>query len=165
MHQDDRAYPSFVSSLSEAKAAIQSASEKPFLDVAVTSNGQSALGVSTDRTMTMYDLRATDLSPATATFLHPSTPSCVAVPGENPSSNQVVTGAYDGVVRVWDVRSTKAAVALFKAWDGKGQKVLSVNWRRDVVAVGGEGGLDVWKVQAGVGGSDAGVEVNKKVSA
>lgn len=79
--------------------------------------------------------------------------------------NQVVTGSYDGVVRVWDLRSTKAAVALFKAWEGKGQKVLSVDWRGDVVAVGGEGGLDVWKVQAGAGGSEAGVEASKKVSA
>ena len=144
---------------------LQSASEKPFLDVVVTSNGQSALGVSTDRTMTMYDLRANELTAATATFLHPSTPSCVAVPGGSPSSNQAVTGSYDGVVRVWDVRSTKAAVALFKAWEGKGQKVLSVDWRRDVVVVGGEGGLDVWKVQAGGGGSEAGVEASKKVSA
>ncbi|KAF5320460.1 hypothetical protein D9611_010791 [Ephemerocybe angulata] len=142
-----------------------SASEKPFLDFAITPNGQSALAVSTDRSMTMYDLRITDLSAATASFMHPATPSCVAV-SQDPASHQVVTGAYDGVVRVWDVRSTKAAVAVFKAWGGDGKKILSVDWQRDVVAVGGEGGMDVWKVQGGAGAGPE-IQVNnvKKPSA
>ncbi|KAJ2936071.1 hypothetical protein H1R20_g1029, partial [Candolleomyces eurysporus] len=90
------------------------APEKPFLDITASSNGQSALAVSTDRTMTMYDLRIQNLSAATASFLHPATPSCVAVHSSASSSsssnsisastsgnsNQVVTGAYDSVVRV-----------------------------------------------------------------
>jgi len=46
---------------------------------------------------------------------------------------------------VWDIRSTKAAMATFKAWDGQ-KKVLAVDWKRGVVGVGGEGGLEVWKV-------------------
>ncbi|RXW14654.1 hypothetical protein EST38_g11200 [Candolleomyces aberdarensis] len=156
------------------------ASEKPFLDITPTSNGQSALAVSTDRTMTMYDLRIQNLSAATASFLHPATPSCVAVHSSTSAStsaspsptsaNQVVTGAYDGVVRVWDVRSTKEAVALFKAFnnnDASGnagvKKILSVDWYRDVVLVGGEGGLDVWKVQGG-GDSASGQEQQVKRS-
>lgn len=94
--------------------------------------------------MTLYDLRAASaLSAVAATFTHPATPSCVAACESN--WHQVVTGAYDGVVRVWDLRSTKAAMATFKAWDG-GKKVLTVDWRRGVVGVGGEGGLEVWKV-------------------
>jgi ribosome biogenesis protein YTM1 len=66
-------------------------------------------------------------------------------------SQQVVTGAYDGVVRVWDLRSTKSAVASFRAWDG-GKKVLGVDWDtgaeggKGVVGVAGEGGLEVWRV-------------------
>lgn len=109
----------------------------------MTSDGNSALAVSTDRTLTLYDLRTSGLTAASATFHHPATPSCV-VPCES-NSYQAATGAYDGVVRVWDVRSTKAAMATFKAWDGQ-KKVLAVDWKRGVVGVGGEGGLEVWKV-------------------
>ena len=61
------------------------------------------------------------------------------------NSHQVVTGAYDGIVRVWDLRSNKDAMATFKAWDGM-KKVLGVDWRNGMVGVGGEGGLEVWKV-------------------
>ena len=95
--------------------------------------------------MTLFDLRAspTHVAAAAASFSHAATPSCVAVCETN--SHQAVTGAYDGIVRVWDVRSTKGAVATFRAWEGR-QKVLSVDWRRGIVGVGGEGGLEVWKV-------------------
>ncbi|KAF9531251.1 WD40-repeat-containing domain protein [Crepidotus variabilis] len=121
------------------------ASERPFLDLAVTKDGTTALATSTDRTMTMYDLRTSSnsLTASSAHFLHPSTPSCVAI-GET-NSHQVVTGAYDGLVRVWDLRSTKGPVATFKAWDGV-KKVLSVDWKRGLVGVGGEGGVEVWRV-------------------
>ena len=61
------------------------------------------------------------------------------------NSHQVVTGAYDGIVRVWDLRSMKGAMAAFKVWDEM-KKVLSVDWRYGLVGVGGEGGLEVWKV-------------------
>jgi len=59
-----------------------------------------------------------------------------------------VSGAYDGVVRLWDLRSVKgsAAMASFKAWEGMNQKVLALDWQNGIVGVGGEGGLEVWKV-------------------
>lgn len=68
-----------------------------------------------------------------------------------------MTGAYDGVVRLWDLRSTKGAVAAFRAWEGGKEKqkdegpkkVLSVDWARGMVGVGGEGGVEVWKVGEG----------------
>lgn len=61
-----------------------------------------------------------------------------------------MTGAYDGVVRLWDLRSTKSAVAAFRAWEGAtSKKVLSVDWARGLVGVGGEGGVEVWKVGEG----------------
>ncbi|KJA13423.1 hypothetical protein HYPSUDRAFT_209562 [Hypholoma sublateritium FD-334 SS-4] len=78
-----------------------------------------ALAVPTDRTMTIRPARV------------PDTPC--------------LTGAYDGAVRVWDMRRTKGAVATFRVWKGK-QKVLGVDWWRGIVGVGGEGGLEVWKV-------------------
>ncbi|TFK18608.1 ribosome biogenesis protein YTM1 [Coprinopsis marcescibilis] len=135
------------------------ASEKPFLDLVSRENGQSALVVSTDRTMTLYDLRSSQLSAAVASFNHPSTPSCIALPESHTSSSQIVTGSYDGIVRIWDLRSNKAAIATFKAWDGT-KKVLAVDWRRGVVGVGGEGGLDLWKVAAE---SDTGAGSKKSV--
>ena len=36
-------------------------------------------------------------------------------------------------------------MATFKAWDGQ-KKVLAVDWKHGIVGVGGEGGLEVWKV-------------------
>ncbi|KAH9474516.1 Ribosome biogenesis protein YTM1 [Psilocybe cubensis] len=154
--------------------ATINASEKPFLDLSPLSHAapssplSSVLAVSTDRTMCMYDLRLPSSSSstsalssaATATFVHPSTPSCVASSGSGSGSGsgyQAITGAYDGVVRVWDVRSVKGAVASFKVGEegkGKGRKVLSVDWARGLVGVAGEFGVEVWRVgeDGGVGG-------------
>ena len=60
---------------------------------------------------------------------------------------------------MWDIRSTKEAIASFRAGEssvedktnGKGgdSKVLALSWDRGVLAVGGEGGLDVWRVPEG----------------
>ncbi|RDB15546.1 Ribosome biogenesis protein YTM1 [Hypsizygus marmoreus] len=127
------------------------AAEKPFLDLITIgddpASANSVLASSTDRTVTHYDMRVSSSSAlpsaASASFLHSATPSCLA---SGPAgSHQFVSGAYDGVVRVWDVRSTKGAVASFRAWDGT-KKVLSVDWDGGVVGVGGEGGFEVWKV-------------------
>ncbi|KAK0211518.1 WD40-repeat-containing domain protein [Armillaria fumosa] len=126
------------------------ASEKPFLDMIITSDGNTALVASTDRTVSLYDLRAGVVS-GTGSLMHPATPSCVAKASS--SLHQIVSGAYDGVVRLWDLRSTKGALSSFKAWDGK-KKVLAVDWKRGLVGVGGEGGLEVWK--AGEDGSKSG---------
>ena len=66
-----------------------------------------------------------------------------------------MTGAYDGIVRLWDLRSTKSAVTSFKVWDGAvaggggGSKVLTVDWSGGVAVIGGEGGVDLWKVEGG----------------
>ena len=102
--------------------------------------------------MSLYDLSSSSAL-ASASFLHPATPSCVAVGRGSGTSQQVVTGAYDGLVRVWDLRSTKGAVASFRGWDG-GKKVLGVDWdtgasvegKKGIVGVAGEGGLEVWRV-------------------
>nr|GAT61279.1 microtubule binding protein [Mycena chlorophos] len=116
-------------------------SERPFLALSVSA--AAVLASSTDRTVTQYDLR--DPSPnASVTMIHPATPSCLARAQTN--SHHLLTGAYDGVARIWDLRSVKTTtpVATFKVWDEK--KILSVDWRAGgTVAIGGEGGLGVWK--------------------
>jgi ribosome biogenesis protein YTM1 len=42
----------------------------------------------------------------------------------------------------------KSATASFKAWGGV-KKVLSVDWAGGVVGVGGEGGVEIWRVGDG----------------
>jgi ribosome biogenesis protein len=70
----------------------QNASEKPFLDLALAPDGNTALAASTDRFITMYDLRGQSNTPAFSASLgslpHPSTPSCVCA---GPSGSQQVT--------------------------------------------------------------------------
>ncbi|KAL0946169.1 hypothetical protein HGRIS_012431 [Hohenbuehelia grisea] len=126
--------------------------EKPFLDIAVTEDGNTAYTASTDRSITVYDIRAStsaaSLSPLVGSLMHVATPSCLAL---SPSkTQQIVSGAYDGVARIWDIRSMKSAVASFKAWEGKGaadsKKILGVDWANGVVGIGGELGFEVWRV-------------------
>jgi len=110
----------------------------------LTPDGNTALAASTDRTVTLYDIREASSATGIASLgslSHPSTPSCLAV---SASTQQIISGAYDGVARLWDVRSLKGAVVSFKAWDGQ-KKILSVDWKRGLVGIGGEGGLEIWR--------------------
>ncbi|KAF9220045.1 WD40 repeat-like protein [Gyrodon lividus] len=124
--------------------------ERPMLDLAITADGNTALASSTDRTVSIFDLRSPSLSSTTGTLVHPSTPSCLVCPGADSAAStpQIITGSYDGVARLWDMRSMKGAVASFKGWDGT-MKILSVDWVGEVVGIGGEGGIEVWKVGQG----------------
>ena len=109
----------------------------------LSTDGTTVLAASTDRTVAVYDTRDTGAVAATvSTLSHPATPSCVVAGAEG---HQAMTGAYDGVARLWDLRSTKAAMSSFKVWDGQ-KKILSIDWKKGVAAIGGEGGLEVWKV-------------------
>ncbi|PFH48419.1 hypothetical protein AMATHDRAFT_81797 [Amanita thiersii Skay4041] len=135
------------------------ASEKPFTALALPTE-VTALALSTDRTMMLYDLRVSTTSavvPAAA-FPHAALPSCNTT---GTGGNQVITGAYDGIVRVWDLRSVKSALASFDAFGSMekkgtrpvGKKVLGVDWNaeRGVVGIGGEGGFVVWSFKEGFG--------------
>ena len=118
------------------------------LDLTLSSNGHTVMAASTDRTISVYDLRnsSTTLSAAILSLQHPATPSCV-IAGSN-SAHQLVSGAYDGIVRVWDLRSVKSAITSFRAWGGQ-KKILSVDWAGGVVGIGGEGGMEIWRISEG----------------
>ena len=118
--------------------------------------GQNVLAASTDRTVSQYDLRtsSTAITSSITSLPHPATPSCIAVSpagSASTSEHQLVTGAYDGVVRLWDLRSEKSPVTSFKVWEGhaSGRKVLSVDWAAGMVGIGGEGGVEIWRVGEG----------------
>lgn len=138
------------------------------LDMVVTPDGYTALASSTDRTVSIFDLRSPSLASTAGTLMHPATPSCLVYPGaaplrllENPnessaptttptsSTSQVLTGAYDGIARLWDLRSLKNAIASIKAWEGAPKKILSVDWVGEVIGIGGEGGVEVWRAGQG----------------
>lgn len=110
-----------------------------------------------DRTVCQYDLRTAEESTTTSALRslpHPATPSCIATSppsSVSASEQQLVTGAYDGVVRLWDLRSEKSAVTSFKAWEGRtgGKKILSVDWAYGMVGIGGEGGVEIWRIGEG----------------
>jgi ribosome biogenesis protein YTM1 len=109
----------------------------------------------------MYDTRVLSKSPAVGQLSQASTPSSLAPSPVN--AYHVASGGYDGVVRVWDLRSVRAAgvnaevdgapsvaVASFRVPEkkdkGGDRKVLALDWVKGLVGVGGEAGLDVWRV-------------------
>jgi ribosome biogenesis protein len=129
-----------------AYLVLQTFSEKPLTDLALLADGATALCSSTDRMVSVIDLRAsTSTSTPASTFSHPAMPSTLAA--HPTDGHRAMSGAYDGIVRVWDLRSTKAAVAGFKC--EKGRKVLSVDWGKGIGALGGEDGIEVWKIGEG----------------
>lgn len=127
----------------------QTVSEKPFLALAVPSTTpETALAASADRSVTLFDLRTGTTAAAAVKFPHPATPATLVF--AQSSGTQFASGSYDGIVRVWDVRSAAREVASARVWEG--QKVLALSWAGEVMAVAGEGGVEVWRAGAGVEG-------------
>ncbi|KAG2340398.1 WD40 repeat-like protein [Suillus weaverae] len=119
--------------------------ERLMLDLAETPDANVLLAASTDRTVSIFDLRVLSLSSSAGIMMHPATPSSITT--SESGKHQVVTGSYDGVARLWDLRSTKGAVINFRVWGG--MKVLAVDWAGNVVGIGGEGGMQVWRIAGG----------------
>ena len=98
---------------------------------------------STDRTITLYDTRTLSKSPAIGFIAQANTPSCLTPSPVN--THHFASGGYDGVVRIWDLRSVRTtgvsaevngtpsvAVASFKVPEKEGKggdiKVLGLDW-------------------------------------
>lgn len=112
------------------------------MDLAILARGDTVAVASTDRTVGVYDVRRSTTVLPVVSFTQTALPSTVAA--HPADERRMLSGSYDGTVRVWDLRSAKAAVAVFKT--EKGGKVLSVDWGEGVCALGGEDGVEVWKV-------------------
>lgn len=88
---------------------------------------------STHVSLTMYGHRA----PVSSVSSSPTVPSSAANP-------LVLSGSYDGTLKVWDLRSPKSSLFTLQrpAVEGKGSKVMCVGWSADgtLVGSGGEDG-------------------------
>lgn len=125
-------------------------------DAAITSDESTILASSSDRIVAVYDLREKPSSEPPTVLPHPAYPSSICAHPISPF--KLAVGSYDGIVRLWDIRSAKAPVNAFKivgkntADDKSGgpKKVLSVDWTSGLLAAGGEAGIDVWRVSESV---------------
>ncbi|KAG2348226.1 WD40 repeat-like protein [Suillus weaverae] len=72
--------------------------DRPMLDLAETADGNVLIAASTDRTVSIFDLRVSSLSSSTGILMHPATPSSIAT--SESGKHQVVTGGYGGVARL-----------------------------------------------------------------
>ncbi|THH09763.1 hypothetical protein EW145_g1779 [Phellinidium pouzarii] len=139
------------------------APEKPFLALTHLAAPHLLAVAAADRTVSIYDLRsftsassAVDTALKASALVHAGTPLCLAASPSQGNGNEshIASGALDGIVRVWDVRSTREALASFRAGADLNKKhgdakVLGLDWSRGVLAVGGEAGLDIWRVSEG----------------
>jgi ribosome biogenesis protein YTM1 len=133
----------------------QTLPDRVHLDLAL-SGSATLYTASADRTVSLIDLRMDSAQSTTKTLTHPSTPSCLAV---HPHSvHHLLTGAYDGALRVWDIRSPRTALERFDhVVKGKGGttrrgKILGVDWAHGLAACAGEVGFGLW--HAGIGGKE-----------
>jgi ribosome biogenesis protein YTM1 len=125
--------------------------------LAQTADGSRILASSTDRFVAIYDPREAPSLPGPPPLLaHPALPSTVST--HPTDSSKAITGAYDGVVRIWDLRSTKSAITAFEVIGrsresrknvqpaDRRKKILSVDWGYEIIGVAGEGGVEIWRI-------------------
>lgn len=126
--------------------------------LAQTADGSRILTCSTDRFTAVYDPREAPSHSGPPLLSHPALPSSVST--HPTDSNKAITGAYDGVVRIWDLRSTKSAITAFEvigrsresrksvqSADCK-KKILSVDWGHEIIGVAGESGVEIWRINS-----------------
>ncbi|KAG8876847.1 Meiotic recombination protein dmc1 [Tulasnella sp. 331] len=133
--------------------ATMTASEKAMLDVAVTCNGRTLVSANGDRTASVFAI-GSSASPSHLSHMSPVT----SITAHPISAHHVASGCMDGIVRIWDLRSTKSAVESFvargdqnePAKEGQKQsasKVLSLDWSQgNLIGCAGEKGIDIFRI-------------------
>jgi len=124
--------------------------------LAQTADRSRILASSTDRFVAVYDLREAPSLSSPPLLSHPALPSSVST--HPTDSNKAITGAYDGVVRIWDLRSTKSAITAFEMIGRSREsrknvqpadrktKIMSVDWGHEIIGAAGESGVEIWRV-------------------
>ncbi|CEL53225.1 Ribosome biogenesis protein YTM1 OS=Laccaria bicolor (strain S238N-H82 / ATCC MYA-4686) GN=YTM1 PE=3 SV=1 [Rhizoctonia solani AG-1 IB] len=131
--------------------------DRAHLDLAISRTG-TAYVASADRSVSVIDLRLDGAQSTAKTLTHPSTPSCLVAHPD--SAHHLLTGAHDGALRIWDIRSPRTSLAKFehvvkdKTGSTRRGKILGVDWAHGLAACAGEVGFGIW---------NAGVEGEKPV--
>lgn len=118
----DRSIAIWDIEVGECKRRIYS--NKPLLGLDYSRDRHALITASCDRFVRVWDARAPDNASAKAAYTsHSLWVSSVAF--SKTSSNHFISGGYDNLVKLWDIRSPKACL-----YDliGHHDKVLDVNW-------------------------------------
>ncbi|GAA5886913.1 hypothetical protein JCM16303_006758 [Sporobolomyces ruberrimus] len=144
-------------------------SDKVHLDLAQLSTPSLLLTGSTDRLLSLFDLRHTGLSSISLSLSgHTAPVSSVASHPTNPL--MFVSGSYDSTIKIWDARSPKQSLFSLdmpqkddKEPGSDKDKVLCVGWDGERIVAGGEGAkVAVWRVSGKEAEGDKGMLVEDK---
>ncbi|GAA5958116.1 hypothetical protein JCM21900_002916 [Sporobolomyces salmonicolor] len=128
-------------------------SDKVLLDLAQLAAPNLLATGSTDRLISLWDLRS-DATQNISLTLSGHTAPVSSIAAHPTSSLLFASGSYDSTVRIWDARSAKQALFTLElpAREGAEQrkekeKVLAVDWDGERLVAGGEGAqVVVWRV-------------------
>lgn len=126
-------------------------SDKVHLDLAQLATPSLLLTGSTDRLLSLFDLRTSSLSSISLSLSgHTGPVSSVSAHPTNPL--MFCSASYDSTIKVWDARSPKQALFTLdmpqKEESGEKEKVLCVDWDGERIVAGGEGArVAVWRVK------------------
>lgn len=108
-------------------------SSKPLLGIDFCQERNLIISASCDRHVRVWDARAPDNATAKSAYTsHNAWVSSVAF--GQPSTNNFISGGYDNLVKLWDLRSTKSCLYDLIGHHGK---VLEVNWANPAYVLSG----------------------------
>ncbi|GAA5826659.1 hypothetical protein JCM5353_005005 [Sporobolomyces roseus] len=137
-------------------------SDKVHLDLAQLATPSLLLTGSTDRLLSLFDLRTSSLSSISLSLSGHSGPvSSVSAHPTNPL--MFCSASYDSTIKVWDARSPKQSLFTLempqKEEAGEKEKVLCVDWDGERIVAGGEGArIALWRVKGTEKPEEIGVE-------
>ncbi|GAA5965099.1 hypothetical protein JCM3765_004856 [Sporobolomyces pararoseus] len=137
------------------------ASDKVHLDLTQLSTPSLLLTGSTDRLLSLFDLRTSSLSSISLSLSGHTAP--VSSVASHPTNGLMfVSASYDSTVKVWDARSPKQALFSLDMPQKEGKevgaekdKILCVDWDGERIVAGGEGArVATWRVSGKEGAGE-----------